>query len=214
MHRPLPWRTEEEIQVSDTKGNSDKRERILSAAVACFARHGFYRTRVKDIAKDAGVADGTVYLYFRNKEALLESIFSSVMEGFLARARSRSSAGSAPERLAVLVELHLTGLGADRDLATVFQIELRHSARLMESVGQGHLRDYFQLIAGILEAGQREGSVRTGLDTRFAARCIFGLVDETVTAWILHGADQRLEERIAPLLDFIFHGLLGGGSGE
>ncbi len=195
--------------MSDSKGKSDKRERILSAAVACFARQGFYRTRVKDIARDAGVADGTVYLYFRNKEALLESIFSSVMEGFLASARSRSTGGPAPERLAALLELHLAGLGADRDLATVFQIELRHSARLMESVGQGHLREYFQLIAGILDDGQREGSLRSDLDTRFAARCIFGLVDETVTAWILHGADQNLDDRAAPLLDFIFHGLLG-----
>ncbi len=195
--------------MSGLKDKGDKRERILNAAVACFARQGFYRTRIKDIASDAGVADGTVYLYFKNKEALLESIFSSVMVGFLDRGRLRTAAGSAPERLSGLLELHLSGLGADRDLATVFQIELRHSARLMESVGQGLLRDYFRLIAEILEAGQREGSIRADLDPRFAARCIFGLVDETATAWILHGADRRLEEMAAPLLDFIFHGLLG-----
>lgn len=187
----------------------NKRERILNAAVQCFGRRGFYRTRIRDIAGLAGVADGTVYLYFRNKEALLESVFSSVMEGFLEQGRRLASGGkSAPQRLVQLVDLHLTGLGRDRDLATVFQIELRHSSRLMESLGQGYLRDYFQLITEILEAGQREGSVRSELDARFTARCVFGLLDETATAWVLHGHDRQLADSSAPLMDFILRGLV------
>ena len=197
------------MNANNDKG--DKRERILAAAVTCFGRDGFYRTRIRDIARRAGVADGTVYLYFEGKEALLGAVFTSVMVGFLEQGRARAATDEpAAERLRALVELHLTGLGADRELATVFQIELRHSARLMESVGQGLLRDYFHLIAEILADGQREGSLRADLDPRFAARCVFGLVDETATAWVLHGAERRLEEMAAPLMDFIERGLLGG----
>jgi len=200
--------------VSEIIDRGDKRERILAAAVSCFGKDGFYRTRIRDIARRAGVADGTVYLYFEGKEALLGAVFTSVMEGFLERGRARADATlPVGERLRALIDLHLSGLGADRELATVFQIELRHSARLMESVGQGLLRDYFHLIAEILEDGQREGGLRADLDPRFAARCIFGLVDETATAWVLHGADRRLEEMTAPLMDFIQHGLLGGDDG-
>lgn len=198
--------------MSENNGRADKRERILAAAIHCFGERGFYRTRIHDIAARAGVADGTVYLYFRNKEDLLAAIFANVMEGFLERGRVRAGLpDSAPARLRGLLELHLSGLGRDRALATVFQIELRHSARLMENIGQGHLRDYFQLIADILVDGQREGSVRGELDPRFAARCIFGLVDETATAWVLHGSDRTLEEMAEPLVDFLLHGLLPHG---
>ncbi|MCB9513523.1 MAG: TetR/AcrR family transcriptional regulator [Candidatus Krumholzibacteriia bacterium] len=197
-----------------SKSKADKRERILAAAVESFSRQGFYRTRIHDIAARAGVADGTVYLYYRNKEALLEAVFAEVMESFLETAQAKARQPlPAPERLRQVLALHLGALGRDRDLATVFQVELRHSVRLMERYGQGHLRDYFRLIAGLLESGQAEGTVRPGLDARFAARCIFGMVDESVTAWVLHGQDRQLDELAAPLMDFLLHGLAPAGSG-
>src|SRR5215470_17601975 len=104
----------------------EKRRRILEAAIHTFGRVGFHEARIAEIAASAQVAEGTVYLYFRNKEDLLGVVFDESMDGVLAKARDlRDSAGAAAERLAALVELHLTFLASDRDLASVFQIELR-----------------------------------------------------------------------------------------
>ncbi|UCF67031.1 MAG: TetR/AcrR family transcriptional regulator, partial [Acidobacteriota bacterium] len=174
------------MAVRQRNATSDKRARILDAAIQAFGTQGYARTRISDIAKAADVADGTVYLYFDGKERLLTAIFEELMTRFmdLARAALRPIEG-APAKLRRVLELHLENMGANRSLATVFQIEIRHTGRFMETFSRGHLRDYFQLIAGILIEGQREGSVRADLDPWFATKCIFGVVDEAVTDWVL-----------------------------
>src|SRR5512140_929524 len=111
----------------------EKRRRILGAAVQTFGRRGFHEARIAEIAASAGVAEGTVYLYFRNKEDLLGVVFDETMDGVLRKAEEIRCAGtSAADRLTQLVDLHISFLAADRDLASVFQIELRRSARFVE----------------------------------------------------------------------------------
>ena len=66
----------------------DKRERITEAAIAVFAEKGYRSSRVSDVAQAAGVADGTIYLYFKNKEDLLLSIFEEKMEMLLSIKRA------------------------------------------------------------------------------------------------------------------------------
>ena len=68
------------MKVHSATDPSPKRERILAAAERVFARHGFFAARVSEIAKDAGVADGTIYLYFKSKDDLLISLFESRMK--------------------------------------------------------------------------------------------------------------------------------------
>ncbi len=186
----------------------EKRERILRAAVVAFGRRGFHRTRIRDIARDADVADGTVYLYFESKEALLTAIYEETASRFLAAGRERLAAGgSAVERLHILLEEHLADLGSDRDLATIFQIELRHTARVMGRYSRGPFHDYLELIDQILRAGQDEGSIRADLDTHLAARSIFGVLDEAVTDWVLSSRRGPLAEQAAPVLDLLLRGL-------
>jgi len=186
----------------------EKRSRILDAAIQAFSRNGYHATRISDIAKAANVADGTVYLYFAGKEELLSTIFEDRMSRFLQVGRKElESIDGALEKLRRVVELHLEDLGHNPELTTVFQIELRHSSRFMELYSRGQLRDYFQLIAEILEEGQREGVIRSGLDTWFATKCIFGILDEAATNWVLSRKNYRLHSVVPQILDFVMKGL-------
>ena len=186
----------------------DKRARILEAAVQAFSQNGYHATRMSDIAKAADVADGTVYLYFAGKEELLSTIFEDRMSRFLKVGRAKlARIDGALAKLRRVVELHLEDLGHNPELTTVFQIELRHSSRFMELYSRGQLRDYFQLIAEILDEGQREGEIRAGLDTWFATKCIFGILDEAATNWVLSKKNYRLHSVVPQILDFVMKGL-------
>ncbi len=190
----------------------EKRSRILAAAVRLFAGEGFYRTRIGDIAKAANVATGTVYTYFESKERILDAIFKDSMEQFLALGKEDlAGAETAADRLRRIVERHLNNLGRDRDLATVFQIELRHSARFMDAYSRSReLREYFSRIAEILEQGKAEGTVRKDLDTWFATKSLFGILDEAVTNWVLSDRNYRLISETDRIVDFALKGLSAG----
>jgi TetR/AcrR family fatty acid metabolism transcriptional regulator len=189
----------------------DKRRRILDAAVHVFARKGYFAARVSDIAKKAGVADGTIYLYFRNKEDLLVRLFDEVMSVHVAEARAAVHAlPSAPERLLAIAERHLAVLGANRDIAAVFQVELRQSTRFMERFTASWLRDYFALLDAVIEQGQRDGSLRADVGRKVAAKVLFGALDETVTSWLLSDKRYPLKAQAAPVVDLFLRGAAAG----
>ena len=195
--------------LTESARKEEKRSRILSAAVRLFAGDGFYRTRIGDIAKSANVATGTVYIYFESKERILDAIFEDTMERFLALGKEDlAGADTAVERLRRIVELHLTNLGRDRELATVFQIELRHSARFMDAYSRSRqLREYFSRVSAILEQGKSEGSVRQDLDSWFATKALFGILDEAATNWVLSDRNYRLISDADRIVDFALKGI-------
>jgi TetR/AcrR family fatty acid metabolism transcriptional regulator len=196
------------VPTANQEARNEKRRRILDAATREFSSRGFYRTRISDIAKAANVADGTVYLYFDGKEELLGAIFDDSMKRFIATGRKDlEGIEAAPDRLRHILDLHLRSLGADRELTTVFQIELRHSIRFMDLYSRGRLRDYFTLIEGVLKDGQKDGSVRADLDTWFATKCIFGILDEAATNWVLSEKNYRLHAILEPIMDFVMAGV-------
>ncbi len=163
--------------------DQDKRRRILEAAVSVFARKGYFAARVSDVAKKAGVADGTIYLYFRGKEDILVRLFDEVMSEHVSKAREAVRAlSSAPDRLLAIAERHLAVLGENRDLAAVFQVELRQSTRFMERFTASWLRDYFEMLDEVIEEGQRDGTLRADVNRKLAAKMLFGALDETVTS--------------------------------
>jgi TetR/AcrR family fatty acid metabolism transcriptional regulator len=172
-----------------------KRRRILDAAVRTFGRRGFHEARIAEIAAAAKVAEGTVYLYFRNKEDLLGVVFDESMDEVLekgrALARSKAPAG---DRLTALVDLHLKFIGSDRDLASVFQIELRRSARLVERFSRSKLVEYFRLLGDVLRDGIARGEFRRGLDPKLAVRILFGAADEILSEWLLSGEKKPIAD--------------------
>jgi TetR/AcrR family fatty acid metabolism transcriptional regulator len=186
----------------------DKRRRILDAAVSVFARKGYFASRVSDVAKKAGVADGTIYLYFRGKEDILVRLFDEVMSEHVSKAREAVRAlSSAPDRLLAIAERHLAVLGENRDLAAVFQVELRQSTRFMERFTASWLRDYFELLDEVIAAGQRDGTLRADVNRKVAAKMLFGALDETVTSWLLSDRKYRLEDLAAPVVDLFLRGV-------
>src|SRR5687767_4247224 len=136
----------------------DKREAILRSAISVFARNGYFNSKVADIAREAGVADGTVYLYFKSKEEILHSIFDRSVEDALGAARKKIKRIVDPgEKLRQIAHLHLERLGADRDLAVVFQVELRGSTKFMEEFSAAGFAEYLNLIRATIEEGQQIG---------------------------------------------------------
>ena len=130
----------------------DKREAILRAAISVFAHNGYFNSKVADIAREAGVADGTVYLYFKSKEEILHSIFDRSVDEALDAARKQIETCPDPkEKLRQIALLHLERLGADRDLAVVFQVELRGSTKFMEEFSAAGFAEYLALIRSTLK---------------------------------------------------------------
>jgi TetR/AcrR family fatty acid metabolism transcriptional regulator len=168
---------------------TDKRERILRAAIKVFARKGFYATRVSEIAKAAGVADGTIYLYFKNKDDVLVSIFEDRITKLLAFLRSQiETADGVEERVRVVVELQLGLLEEQRDLAEVVTVNLRQSSRLLKQYAAPLFTEYLDLIAGVIAEGQREGVLRDDVSPRVVARGLWGALDGIALTWALGGS--------------------------
>jgi len=186
-----------------------KRQRILDAAVMEIARHGYFGTTVSTVARRAGVADGTIYLYFKSKEAVLVAIFERAMQRFYDEARPivTRAGESAEEKLRRLVALHLSRLGEDRDLAVIFQVEFRHTLHILELLSRSGMRDYLGLIAQVIEQGKREGAFRSDMDPLFGAKAVFGVLDEMATDWVLSRKNVRLASRAEPVSALLLGGL-------
>jgi len=184
-----------------------KRDAILRAAIDTFAERGYFNAQVADVARAAGVAAGTVYLYFKSKDDLLISIFERSMRDGLSRGReSVADLDDPPERLRRLARGHLARLGNDRNLAVVFQVELRQSTKFMERFSSTLLRDYLGLIREAIADGQRQGLFRTDIKPTSAAKMLFGALDEMATNWILSKRRYSLEAEADEVVDFFLNG--------
>src|ERR1051325_5688934 len=187
---------------------ADKREAILRAAIQVFARNGYFNAKVADVARVAGVADGTVYLYFKSKEEILHSIFDRGVETAIADARQQIATLTDPrEKLRRVAPLHLSRLGADRDLAVVFQVELRGSTKFMEEFSAAGLAEYLDLLRATFEEGQRTGIFRRDLNAKVVAKVLFGALDEMATNWILSKRRYKLAPMADQVLDIFLNGV-------
>lgn len=186
---PFSSGTEEEPSKEKGRRGTDKRERILHAAIKVFARNGFYATRVSEIAKAAGVADGTIYLYFKNKDDVLISIFEDRITKLIAVLREEvAKAESFEDKLRCVIELQLGLLEGRRDLAEVITVNLRQSSRLLKQYAQPLFTEYLEIIAGVIAEGQREGVLRDDVSPRVVARGLWGALDGIALTWALGGA--------------------------
>ena len=186
----------------------DKRDRILAAATTVFARHGFFGAQVADVAREAGVAAGTVYLYFRGKDDLLISIFEKTMASAIAEGRDALEAVADPEaRLRRIARLHLARLGADRDLAIVFQVELRQTTKFMARFSATGLRSYLSIIRDVITDGQREGRFAREPNPTLVAKMLFGALDEMATNWVLTERSYDLASHADAVVDLFVNGL-------
>jgi len=192
----------------DVARTTNKRERILRSAVEVFARTGYFNAKVSEIAREAGVADGTIYLYFQGKEELLLTIFRENTRGYLSELRDElASLERAADRIRLAIRFQLEKLGSDRAMAVVFQVELRQSLKFMSRLSHEEVADYLNLLRTIVEQGQKESIFRSEIHPQLAAKAIFGILDEMVTSWILSEKEYRLEDQADQIADFVLHGL-------
>ena len=189
------------------KRTDDKRDRIMNAAIASFAQHGYHQATIADVAREAGVAAGTIYLYFENKDDLLVSIFEEKVQGFIQTFHRRlSQEENAEVKLRKLVHLHLFEMQNQPNLAAVFQLELRQSRHFMSAYPKTDLKVYFDLIGDIIEEGQQQGLFRKDLYLSAVKKAFFGALDETVTSWLLAGKNYDLSQMADPVADLFVRG--------
>lgn len=164
----------------------NKKELIINAAIKVFADKGFYTANVADVAKEAGVADGTIYLYFKNKDDLLISLFETKMEEILERFSSLvNSKKSAEKKLRQFILLYFQMIEEDENLAGVFQVELRQSSKFLKDYHNQKFIDFLNLIGDILRQGQKDGHFKASISIHIMKLIIFGALDELARQWIL-----------------------------
>jgi len=190
----------------------DKRARILKAAVKVFAKKGFHETKVAEIARAAGVADGTIYLYFKNKDDLLISVFEENIDQL--NQRLRDDLVELPDtssKIRHIVRSQLGVIRARRDLAEVLSVTLRQSNRFLRQFAAPKFSDYLDIIAEVIEEGQRQGEVRQDVAPRVVARALYGALDGLLLTWALgRSPASRLERAALQVADIIVKGLSPG----
>ena len=194
-------------RVTERPDKTDKRGAILRAAIDTFAARGFFNAQVADVARAAGVAAGTVYLYFRGKDDLLISIFERTMKEAIAEGRRCVAPIDDPvARLREIARLHLDRLSRDRSLAVVFQIELRQSTKFMEQFSATYVREYLGLIRDVIVEGQVAGVFRSSVNPTLASKLFFGGLDEMATNWILSRRRYALDGQADEIVDILVGG--------
>ena len=193
--------------IRSAAARADRRDAILRAAIDVFAGRGFFNAQVADVARAAGVAAGTVYLYFESKDDLLVSIFERTMRDAIADGRAAVAPVRDPvEQLRTVARVHLDRMGRDRSLAIVFQVELRQSTKFMERLSSTLLREYLGIIRTIIVEGQKSGAFRKDLNATLAAKLFFGGLDEMATNWILSRRKYALASEADAIVDLFVQG--------
>ena len=192
------------------KRTGGKYQAIIEAAVRVIAQQGYHNAQVSKIAKEAGVADGTIYVYFENKDDVLISVFKEKMGQFIeAIHRKMKPLPSVREKLHCLISMHFGNMAKNKNYAVVTQIELRRANPVVQEGIRQTLKKYFDLIDDLVEEGKQEGLFPKDLDRRLARKMIFGTLDQVVTAWIMKGAKYDLTRSVDPVYELLLFGLTG-----
>ncbi|MFD1863908.1 TetR/AcrR family transcriptional regulator [Planococcus chinensis] len=180
------------------KKEKPKYKQIVDAAVIVIAENGYHQAQVSKIAKQAGVADGTIYLYFKNKEDILISVFQDKMGLFVSKLEEIvDKEASASDKLQLMIQSHFDLLANDLHLSIVTQLELRQSNHELRMKINGVLREYLLLMDKILVKGMETGEFDKDMDIRLARQMVFGTMDETITTWVMNDHKYDLVE-LAP----------------
>lgn len=194
--------------IKTKKKNSDKYHRILEAAIKVFAEQGFFQSTIAHIAKVAGVADGTIYLYFKNKDDILVQFYEYKTRQIFELFREEvNRPGTAEDKLRFLIRRHLKEFQKDRNMAIVYQAETHQTRRLAHAQIKEMSKMYRDIISDIVELGQDEGTIKKNLYVGLVKRFINGAVDEVINSWIHSGGKYDLASMADPLVDLFIKGI-------
>lgn len=192
----------------------ERRMEILSAATRVFARKGYAAARIEDVALEAGIAKGTVYIYFGSRAEILVAAFEAFEEELLAGVRAVLERDEpALARLRAMVLTILTGLDAEPELSRVvldFWAAGTYEGGKAEGkagIDFGRIyAEYREILGGLIEEAKSEGSVRVDAPGATPA-VIVGTIEGVVLQWIV-APDALSPRRMAgPILDVLLDGL-------
>jgi len=190
--------------------NKPKYHQIIDAAVITIAENGYHQTQVSKIAKQAGIADGTIYLYFKNKEDILISLFQEKMANFIEKIKEViAGKQTAAEKIFMMIENHFRILSQNPKLAVVTQLELRQSNQELRRRINNVLKEYLDFIEQILREGVESGEFAPDLDTRLARQMLFGTIDEIATTWVMNKQKYDLVALAPTVAKLLLKGFLG-----
>jgi len=190
----------------------DKPQQIIDAAVRVFARNGFYNSRVSDIAREAGIASGTIYLYFKTKDEILVTLFRDKMAAFVAGVRKAiADEPGATAKIRRMIRLHFETLEANADVAEVVQVELRQGQKFFRGASAHEISAYFDLIGSVLQEGVEAGVFRRDLPVKVATKMLFGAMDQVTTSWVLGKRGYSLAEAAEPVANIFLKGVTRDG---
>jgi TetR/AcrR family fatty acid metabolism transcriptional regulator len=186
----------------------DKPHQIIEAAVRVFARKGYFNSRVSDVAREAGIAAGTIYLYFKTKEDILTTLFREKMAEFVSVLwKAMADQPDAEAKVRRLVHLHFDLLERNPELAEVVQVELRQGQKFFRGASSQEIGSYFTLIASVLEEGVAAGRFRADLPIKVATKILFGAMDQMATSWVLGKREYRLVDTAGAVADLFLQGV-------
>lgn len=186
----------------------DKPQQIIEAAVRVFARKGYFNSRVSDIAREAGIAAGTIYLYFKTKEDILTTLFREKMAEFVAKLwKAMADQPDPVSKVRRLVYLHFDLLERNPELAEVVQIELRQGQKFFRGASSQEIASYFALIGSVLEEGVAAGRFRANLPVKVATKMLFGTMDQMATSWVLGKREYRLVDTADAVANLFLQGV-------
>src|SRR5213592_5053074 len=190
----------------------DKPQAIIDAAIRVFARNGYYNSRVSDIAREAGIASGTIYLYFKTKDDILVRLFREKMAEWVALVRKEVAAERDPlAKIRKIVALHFRVIQENPDLAEVVQVELRQGQKFFRGASAHEISAYFDLIGSVLQEGVEAGVFRRDLPVKVAIKMLFGAMDQVTTSWVLGKRGYRLADAAEPVANIFLKGVTRDG---
>ena len=190
--------------------NGEKYHRIIAAATKVFARKGFFLAKVSDIAKEAQVADGTIYLYFENKDDILISLFEEQMKAVLENmVQQISQEKDAVKKIEKFALTHLRLIELNKNMAEIIQVELRQSSKFMKEYKNEKFMQYLNLISDVIREGQEQGLFNKDVIPDIAKRAFFGALDEMSRFWVLSSHKKYdIETAAKQISEYFLYGLI------
>jgi len=190
--------------------DENKHQKIIQAAIKVFAEKGFYNARVSEIAKEANVADGTIYLYFKNKDDILISLFEEEFGKIVENMRQELGKEKDPlEKIRRFAIMHLSIISRQQHLAEVLGVEVRQSSKFMKEYINKPFIEYLNLIRSVVIEGQERGLIRKDITPGVMKRALFGALDEMARYWVLSAKKKHsISEAALQISDVFIRGMM------
>ena len=196
------------VPVQDPPAAGDKYQRILDAAIEVIAERGYFSSPVSAIAARAGVADGTVYLYFKSKDDVLRAAIDTTVGRFYSQVEERFQTVHDPrEQLEFIARLHLESARVNRSMAILMQTEMRQSAQFIAEFSHHHLVRYIQVVREVIRRGQQSGLFRSDVSDGVVAHCLFGAIDELLSSAVFTEREFDPQATATQVIDVLFNGI-------